>query len=457
MTLTDHQENVAKRIRELQTSIDETDQDIKTQSGTVAIIRGRRDSISKSNEGCDTGRGDMLFTIRRALRRTKSKLNINFLCIERELKIAEAKLHRIQKDRSDLVRTLKLCQATLAPIAQLPSEILEEIFLHSLPSDFVTPSQTQAPISLTMVCCRWRALALAMSALWSSMSTTSDWPLRVFAPRPISPDNPQLDKILGSPSFTVVRSNQPVVWMHRAKSLPFRMEIIIPMADIWFGPRDPYKTWVLQTSGQWSHLRIHAASSKIAALLTEPLPKVQTLELLGMYKANYDSGMSYTCRADFDLEPGNFCFPWVSLTTFDASKTWIIVDQLLAILTGCPNLQTCRTKIQDLYTVGRFPYITQNTIHITLLTLELRSSCDYAFKRLVDSLTTPSLTTLRCINHMKQSRWPHTNIVDFAKRSCCPLRIFYARNLWVEKEVAVQSAQAMLSVFPTLENVDFEP
>lgn len=421
------------------------------------MIRQPKDSMSKSNEDRNTGHGDMFSTIRRAFQRTRSKLGIRFLGVEPELETAKANLHRIQKDRPDLVCALELCQTSPVPIAQLPSEILEEIFLRSLPSDFVTPSQTQAPISLTMVCRKWRALALALPVLWSSMSTTSDWPLRVFAPCPTSPNDPQLNEILGSPSFTVVRSNQPVVWMHRAKSLPFRMEIAIPLGDIWFGPRDPYKTWVLQTSGQWSYLRIHAASSKIAVLLTETLPKVQTLELVGRYKANHDSGMSYTCRADFDLEPGNFCFPWISLTTFEASKTWIIVDQLLAILKGCPNLQICRAKIQDLYTVGRFPYITQNTIHTTLLTLELRSSCDYPFKRLIDSLTTPSLTTLRCINHRKQNKWPHTNIVDFAKRSCCPLRTIYVRNLWVEKDAAVQSARAMLSAFPTLEEVDFEP
>jgi len=115
--------------------------------------------------------------------------------------------------------------------------------------------------------------------------------------------------------------------------------------------------------------------------------------------------------------------------------------------------------IQDLYTSGRFPYITKNTIHATLLSLELETNCVYPFKRLFDSLTTPSLTTLRCVNQERyhQIRWPHASIIDFANRSCCPLRTFYVRKLWVDKEAAIRSAQAMLSAFPTLEDVDFGP
>ncbi len=455
MTPVDHRGNIAKRVCELQASIDGIDKDIKTQSEIIAIICQRRDFIFKPNEDSDTGDGSILLAIRRALRRTRSKLDLRLLCIERELKSAEAKLRRSQKVRSDLVNTLELCQAPLAQIAQLPPELLEEIFLRSLPSDFVTPSPTQAPINLTMVCRRWRALALALSPLWSSMSTTSDWPLRALAPYPVSLDDPQLDQIIEKPAFTTVRSNQPIVWIRRAKVLPFGMEVVIPMTDTWFNLHDPFKTWVFQTSGQWSYLRIHATSSKMAVVLTGPLPKVQTLELACMYEAEYDSGMSYFRRADFDLEPHNFCFPWVSLTSLEATETWFIVDQLLAVLTGCPNLQTCRAMVQSLRSVSR-PL--GNVVHTTLLSLELGSGCVYAFTRLLDSLTTPSLTNLRCINHTRphQNQSPDVNIFDFAKRSRCPLRKFYLRDLWAEKEVATQSAQAMLSLFPTLEDVDFE-
>ncbi|PPQ66555.1 hypothetical protein CVT24_007121 [Panaeolus cyanescens] len=55
-------------------------------------------------------------------------------------------------------------------IANLPTEILSQIFIHCIPTDqFIVPSAIQAPMSLTQVCSHWRDVAFYTPDLWSSI------------------------------------------------------------------------------------------------------------------------------------------------------------------------------------------------------------------------------------------------------------------------------------------------
>ncbi|KAF9445457.1 hypothetical protein P691DRAFT_675618, partial [Macrolepiota fuliginosa MF-IS2] len=53
----------------------------------------------------------------------------------------------------------------LSPVYSLPPEILEEIFVHSLPA-FPVLSHEVAPLLLCSVCSSWRNVALHSSRLW---------------------------------------------------------------------------------------------------------------------------------------------------------------------------------------------------------------------------------------------------------------------------------------------------
>ncbi|KAF9048728.1 hypothetical protein BJ165DRAFT_1343613 [Panaeolus papilionaceus] len=55
-------------------------------------------------------------------------------------------------------------------IANLPTEILSQIFIHCIPSEqFPAPSSVQAPLSLTQVCSHWRDVAFHTPDLWSAI------------------------------------------------------------------------------------------------------------------------------------------------------------------------------------------------------------------------------------------------------------------------------------------------
>ncbi|KAJ7321914.1 hypothetical protein DFH08DRAFT_888911 [Mycena albidolilacea] len=57
------------------------------------------------------------------------------------------------------------------PLLTLPNEITSEIFIHSLPLYPICPPLfgILSPTSLTQICRRWRAIALATPALWRAI------------------------------------------------------------------------------------------------------------------------------------------------------------------------------------------------------------------------------------------------------------------------------------------------
>ncbi|KAJ6564946.1 hypothetical protein DFH09DRAFT_1363928 [Mycena vulgaris] len=60
---------------------------------------------------------------------------------------------------------------TNSPIQRLPVELLHEIFLACLPSAEYTPaSRRLAPLVVSWVCASWRAVALSLPSLWSSLA-----------------------------------------------------------------------------------------------------------------------------------------------------------------------------------------------------------------------------------------------------------------------------------------------
>ncbi|KAF5358373.1 hypothetical protein D9756_001525 [Leucocoprinus leucothites] len=252
------------------------------------------------------------------------------------------------------------------------------------------------------------------------------------------------------------RSNQPLAWLHRASGLPFHMEIVIPRNDMWFGPQDPYRIWVLHTSSERSHLRIHGRAMHMAALLTASLPKMQTLELVRELYGHHTLTLVHAF-ADYNLSPHSFCDKWNSLTTFDASVTWIMVDQLACIFRHAPVLRICRAQIFTRATTSHTTlHIRPRAIYPSLLSRDLKLRPDHALKSALDHFIIPSLTSLHLLNLCTSIGHPEVerDITDFAKRSDCPLETFQAIRVWKGNLKVTAATRFALHIFPTLENID---
>ncbi|KAK7025846.1 F-box domain-containing protein [Favolaschia claudopus] len=61
------------------------------------------------------------------------------------------------------------------PVLTLPSEIVSEIFTHTLPPYPECPSQTGpfSPTSLSHICSKWREIALGTPRLWTAIAVSS--------------------------------------------------------------------------------------------------------------------------------------------------------------------------------------------------------------------------------------------------------------------------------------------
>ncbi|KAJ3510850.1 hypothetical protein NLJ89_g4441 [Agrocybe chaxingu] len=123
---------------------------------------------------------------------------------ETELASIETQIVTLQQRKQEIVQltmtkwmTLGACKTVLSPIRRIPTEILQEIALHALPSQ-PHPQVHEAPMSLTHACSTWRKALLALLQAWNELFLELD----------LSTMNWQWPRVM-------VRT-----WLVRAKKLP---------------------------------------------------------------------------------------------------------------------------------------------------------------------------------------------------------------------------------------------
>jgi hypothetical protein len=84
---------------------------------------------------------------------------------------AHAQMRLLERQRDAVQRRMSVHRARLSPLRAVPDQILQEIFRHCLPdTPYVVPGARSAPLVLTHVCRRWRAVVQGTSELWSSIA-----------------------------------------------------------------------------------------------------------------------------------------------------------------------------------------------------------------------------------------------------------------------------------------------
>lgn len=79
-------------------------------------------------------------------------------------------LQELKESKNQLAAYIKAHEAVIAPIRRIPDDILIEIFMLCLPSAYeALPDPMKAPLLLTRVCQRWRAVVCAAPMLWSTI------------------------------------------------------------------------------------------------------------------------------------------------------------------------------------------------------------------------------------------------------------------------------------------------
>lgn len=82
-----------------------------------------------------------------------------------------SKLDALTFEVSSTIDEISQHAALLSPIRRMPIEIMQEIFIHCLPSDkYITPHPMKAPLLLAQICSPWRQAVLSSPRLWNSLA-----------------------------------------------------------------------------------------------------------------------------------------------------------------------------------------------------------------------------------------------------------------------------------------------
>ncbi|KAJ7818783.1 hypothetical protein B0H14DRAFT_2456091 [Mycena olivaceomarginata] len=155
---------------------------------------------------------------------------------------------------------------------ELPFELHAEIFLSCLPLDGrVRPSPTEAPLALAQVCRHWRAIALAIPQLWSS----------IFFEFPRGSQYEGLSFLFGYETAPVVDPTTALVklWFSRCEGYPLSITLRCCEA----GARVPGGLIEIfkNTVNRWRRLELVVPTSDLAELgdVSGPFPSLQSLAI----------------------------------------------------------------------------------------------------------------------------------------------------------------------------------
>lgn len=106
--------------------------------------------------------------------------------LEAEISRTQALLYDLQKSYRQLKTSVDAHLALLSPMRNLPPEVLQLIFIMTLPSNRnAVMHSSEAPVLLGRVCSGWRRIALATPELWCSVHVVCppmDYAESAFAP-----------------------------------------------------------------------------------------------------------------------------------------------------------------------------------------------------------------------------------------------------------------------------------
>ncbi|KAJ6608622.1 hypothetical protein B0H10DRAFT_2067411, partial [Mycena sp. CBHHK59/15] len=90
--------------------------------------------------------------------------------LEAEISRTQILLHKLQRSYRQLKTSVDAHLALLSPMRNLPPEVLQLIFIMSLPSDRnAVMHASEAPVLLGRVCSGWRRIAFSTPELWASI------------------------------------------------------------------------------------------------------------------------------------------------------------------------------------------------------------------------------------------------------------------------------------------------
>ncbi|KAF7315068.1 F-box domain-containing protein [Mycena indigotica] len=326
-----------------------------------------------------------------ALRDTVRKLNAQFNDIDFALAVippdaapdAELKTQyaQLQQELDSAQELLAIHTTAITLIRQIPVEVLEIIFVFTLPrSNPASPSKTEAPLLLGQICCAWRRVALTTPRLWSSLSLS-------------------LDRRPGEWRHLIE------TWLGRSGDCPLTMSFIKGTNSAYYFNEHVIRM-LRPYAKRWRHLLLDLSAVTTVKLLSTTLPLLETIQVntqgesAGLYLSTADVPRLKRVHFVGDrLHPKGIQLPYRQLTDLRVQSAPCSLDDVYRILTNCQNLVQCAVSISSTSTA------TQNSLqhrpvhlpHLRELTVK-GSIATPAIASFFPELRTPKLETLELVN-----------------------------------------------------------
>lgn len=246
--------------------------------------------------------------------------------MQKQISRIDDEMRHLKHHRQNILQAMDELSSMLAPVRRVPGDILSEIFLLCRARAF---DQTEAPLLLTQVCSRWRAVAISTQALWSSM-------------------------IFGS--YFQTSPELLHLWLMRSGGYPLNLDLRSEPPESAYSRREAVFDALIQHHSRWQDINLFMLPSDLGLLEVVPgsFPLLRTIVLRFHRSGRLNSSPFHFFEVAPKLtavtlirgaKPSMFTLPWSQLTAYTLADT--SVTTCLLSLWQCPNIVTCRIHCTD--------------------------------------------------------------------------------------------------------------
>ncbi|KAJ7184306.1 hypothetical protein C8R46DRAFT_1063654 [Mycena filopes] len=323
--------------------------------------------------------------------------------LEGEITRTQAVLQNLQREYNSLAKFVDSHFALLSPMRNLPPEVLQLIFIMSLPSHRnAVMHASEAPLLLGRVCSGWRRIALATPELFASVHVVC----------------PPMDYAESASSRTRTQRQAMEAWLARSGACDLSVSIWVSR-EAGFGgaavaAASPFVEAILPLSHRWKNIELRVPTDSLDSfhyLQGSDVPLLQTVaitnggslarddwsaNLLFLQNAPRLHTLSLTHEGNVNFPS----FPWAQLTSLSLSPTQeffgLDTEMTLTILSQCINLRTCTLHFPPSDRENTFPPRVFTLPHLSVLSVRATgfAASDYTLVDIFDSLLLPALQTI---------------------------------------------------------------
>jgi hypothetical protein len=172
--------------------------------------------------------------------------------LEAEISQTQALLYDLQKSYRQLKISVDAHLALLSPMRNLPPEVLQLIFIMTLPSNRnAVMHASEAPVLLGRVCSGWRRIAFATPELWASVHVVC----------------PPMDYAESASAPTRIQRQAMEAWLARSGACPLSISIWVSreagLGGAAFAAASPYIETILPLSKRWKHIELRVPTDSL--------------------------------------------------------------------------------------------------------------------------------------------------------------------------------------------------